>query len=236
MPRLRTLFHFCLEHKMLPDSLMEAQVVLLPKPGKDPLNCSSYRPIALLNQDLKILTKIFATRLSKVITTLVDIDQTGFILQKSTYTNLCRLFVHLQISHTNPGAKVIVSLDMAKAFDLVDWHYMPTVLQHMGFGDVFLTWTSLLYSSPKVTIKIGTSVSAQFSVGRGMRQGCPLSPTLFAFAIEPIAIALRASTEVKALEVGGMRECTALYAGDMLLFLEDPGPSLEAVFEILDTT
>lgn len=104
----------------------------------------------------------------------------------------------------------------------------------MGFGKVFLTWISLLYSSPKATIKIGTQVSAQFSVGRGTRQGCPLSPALFALAIEPIAIALRASTEVKALQVGGIRECTALYADDMLLFLEDPGPSLEAVFEILN--
>lgn len=197
---------------------MEAQVVLLPKPGKDLLNCSAYRPIALLNQDLRILTKILATRLSKVITTLVDIDQTGFIPQKSTDTNLCRLFAHLQISHTNSGARVIVSLDMAKAFDSVDWHYMSMVLRHMGFGDVFLTWISLLYSKPKATIKIGTSVSAQFLVGRGTRQGCPLSPALFAMAIEPIAIALRASTEVKALEVGGIHESTALYADDMLLF------------------
>lgn len=45
VPRLRTLFHFCLENKILPDSLMEAQVVLLPKPGKDHLSCYSYRPI-----------------------------------------------------------------------------------------------------------------------------------------------------------------------------------------------
>lgn len=141
---------------------MEAQVVLLPKPDKDPLSCSSYRPIALLNQDLKILTKILTTKLSKVITILVDIDQTGFILQKSTDTNLRRLFAHLQINHTKPAARVIVSLDMAKAFDSVDWYYMSTVLRHMGFGEVFLTWISILYSSPKATIKIGTSVSAVF--------------------------------------------------------------------------
>lgn len=122
---------------------------------------------------------------------------------------------------------------MAKAFDSVDWNYMSAVLRHMGFGDVFRTWISLLYSKPMVAIKLGTSVLPQFAVSRGTRQGCPLSPSLFALAIEPLAIALRKSPDVKALEVGSIRECTTLYADDMLLFLQDPGSSLEAVFEIL---
>lgn len=99
---------------------MEAQVVLLSKLGKDPLDCSSYRSIALLDQDLKILTKVLAIRLSRVITTLVDIDQTEFIPQKATDTNLCRLFAHLQMERANPGVRVVVSLGMAKAFDSVD--------------------------------------------------------------------------------------------------------------------
>lgn len=128
---------------------------------------------------------------------------------------------------------MVLSLDMAKAFDSVDWNYMSAVLRHMGFGDAFRTWISLLYSKPMAAIKLGMSVSQQFTVGRGTRQGCPLSPSLFAIAIEPLAIALRKSPDVKALEVGGIRECTALYADDMLLFLQDPGPSLEAVFKIL---
>lgn len=38
---------------------------------------------------------------------------------------------------------------------------------------------------------------------------------------------------MKALEVGSIHECTTLYADDMLLFLQNPGPSLEAAFEIL---
>lgn len=210
---------------------MEAQVILLPKPGKDQLACSSYTPIALLNQDLKILTKILATRLSKVIYTLVAIDQIGFIPQ-STDTNLRRLFIHLQTDHANPGARV-VSLDMAKAFDSMDWNYMSAVLRHMGFGDVFRTWISLLYSKPMAAIKLGTSVSPQFAVCRGTHQGCPLSPSLFTLAIETLAIALRKSPYVKALEVGSIHECTTLYADDMLLFLQNPGPSLEAAFEIL---
>lgn len=74
----------------LPSPMLEAYMVHLLKPGKDPMECSSYRPIALLNMDLKILTKVLATRLAKVIPSLVDIDQTGFMPSKSTDTNLWR--------------------------------------------------------------------------------------------------------------------------------------------------
>lgn len=112
VPKLSSLFCYCLEHQVLPSSLMEAYVILLPKPGKDPSECSSYRPIALLNQDLKILTKVLANRLSQVITILVDIDQTGFMPKRSTDTILRRLFTHLQADHFNSGTSYLILLNL----------------------------------------------------------------------------------------------------------------------------
>lgn len=73
---LATRFNWLIEHcpeQYLPDSMMEAYMILLPKPGKDPTECAPYRPIAFLNTDLKILTKLLATRLAKVIQTIVNI-------------------------------------------------------------------------------------------------------------------------------------------------------------------
>lgn len=95
--RTPIVFQYCLDNGVLPSSLMGAHVILLPKPGKYLLECSSYRPFALLNQDLKkVLTKVLA-RLPRVISTLVAIDQTGLmtkkIKNKSTDTNLRRFFL-----------------------------------------------------------------------------------------------------------------------------------------------
>lgn len=78
--------------------------------------------------------KVLASRLSTIITALVDNDQTGFMPGKSTDTNLCRIFTNLQISHEAVGIRAVVSLDMAKVFNLVDWGYMRVVLERMGFG------------------------------------------------------------------------------------------------------
>lgn len=122
--------------------------------------------------------------------------------------------------------RIIVSIE--KAFKSIDWQYMLKVLERMGFGMVFRQWISLLYSNPRVAIRLGISTSTFFSVNRGIRQGCPLSLFLFALMMEPLAVALRSSREVEAIRVGNIDEGLALYADDLLLFLKHPGESLKA--------
>lgn len=63
----------------LPHSMKEAIIVLLPIPDKDPTSPGSYRPISLLTADIKLLAKVKATRLSRVITDVVHDDQSGFM-------------------------------------------------------------------------------------------------------------------------------------------------------------
>lgn len=64
-------------NKRLPNSLYEANICLLLKKGKIETDLASYRPIALLNCDQKVITKGLATKLGKHISTIVHPDQTG---------------------------------------------------------------------------------------------------------------------------------------------------------------
>lgn len=59
-PILLDMFTDSLEKGSMPQTLNEANIILLLKPGKDPVKCNSYRPISLLNSDIKILAKILA--------------------------------------------------------------------------------------------------------------------------------------------------------------------------------
>lgn len=86
--KLHQLFAHCLEAGRLPDSMYQAQIVLLPNPGKDLTCCSSYRPISLMNYDFKILAKVLANRIMKVLPSLNNIDQTGSMPGKSTDINI----------------------------------------------------------------------------------------------------------------------------------------------------
>jgi hypothetical protein len=74
---LCSMFNYAIETEKLPDTLDQALITVLSKPGKDPLLCGSYRPISLLNTSYKILAKLIALRLDTFLPDLVDMDQTG---------------------------------------------------------------------------------------------------------------------------------------------------------------
>ena len=57
-PVLKEVYNEAFQHRCLPDTLLKATISLILKNGKDPLLCGSYRPISLLNVDLKILSKV----------------------------------------------------------------------------------------------------------------------------------------------------------------------------------
>lgn len=104
----------------------------------------------------------------------------------------------------------------------------------MGFPMVFIKWLQVLYRNPTAAVKMGGGLSSSFTLFRGTRQGCPFSATLFAIAMEPVAEALRTSPNIKGLRIGWWEERVALCANDLLLFLNDAGPSLQRGLEILD--
>lgn len=62
-----------------PDTWNWAIITVIPKEGKEPTECSSYRPISLLNVDKKLFTSIIAKRLSYILRNTINLDQTGFV-------------------------------------------------------------------------------------------------------------------------------------------------------------
>lgn len=90
-PHLQKFFIEEEKEGILPESMREALIVVIPKPGKDPQECESYRLISLINSDVKILVKILANRLQSVILKLINSDQAGFIPGRCTQMNLRRL-------------------------------------------------------------------------------------------------------------------------------------------------
>lgn len=67
----------------IPPSWRHASISLLLKKDKNPLDCSSYRPISVLNVDYKIMAKVLARRLESILPKVINPDQAGFV--KSRY-------------------------------------------------------------------------------------------------------------------------------------------------------
>ena len=231
-PTLQAMFKEALSLGTLPMTLRQASISLLAKKDKDPLLCSSYRPISLLNVDFKILSKVLARRLESAIPNIVSPDQTGFIQGRHSYSNLRKLFNVIH-SARSEYPEAVISLDAEKAFDRVEWSHLFFTLRKFGFKEEFVAWVKLLYSFPLASVISNNTQSAYFPLGRGTRQGCPLSPLLFAISIEPLAIALRLCKDFKGIQRDGLELKVSLYADDLLLYVSEPASSLPSILDIL---
>ncbi len=184
------MFNHSFDQSKLPSSLTQAHITVLLKPNKDALYFNSYRPISLLNVDFNILSKVLASRIEYIIPDIISQDQTGFIKGRHSFINIRTLLnvVHSPASESNP--EVVISLDAEKAFDRIEWNYLFAILEKFGFGSKFISWIHLLYHQLKAAVVTNKMVSQYFSLSRGTRQGCPLSPLLFILAIEPLSSVL----------------------------------------------
>lgn len=121
------------------------------------------------------------------------------------------------------GAKaVFLSLDTYKAFDRVSWQYLIQTLKRFKFGPNFIKWIQTPYTNPLASVRVNGCRSERFTLECGCRQGCPLSPLLFAISIEPLAQLIRDDSAIKGIVIGGEEHKLTLYADDVLLFLTEP--------------
>ncbi len=175
--------------------------------------------------DSKLLSKLLATRLEKLLPSLINPDQTGFIQDWFSFTNVRRLLNIIQYSSWANCRAIALSLDAKKAFDRVEWEYLFDVLERFGLGGG--------YNSPEACVITNGMQSSPFPLHRGTRQGCPLSPLFFTLALEPLSEAIRQRQDVHGMTVGGVADKIGLYADDILLFLTKPEISIPAIVSIV---
>lgn len=125
--------------------------------------------------------------------------------------------------------EVVISLDAEKAFDRVEWEYLYYVLSKFGFSPDFIAWIRLLYDSPTAHILTNSVRLPSFTLRRGTRQFCPLSPLLFALAVEPLAIWLQEEGTVEGITRNDITHKLSLYADDLLLYVSNPASSIPII-------
>ena len=109
-----------------------------------------YRPISLLNVDVKIITKTLALRLGKILPSVISEDQTG-IPGRNITTNLHTLN---DIVNSNIVGAAILFLDQENAFGRVDHQFLLKTLKHLNFRDNFISWIEIILKDISSQIKI----------------------------------------------------------------------------------
>ncbi len=209
-----------LTNECLPLSCRRAVLTLLPKKGDLQL-IKNWKPVSLLCTDYKLLSKVLASRLSKVMEQVVHPDQTYCIPGRLISDNIVLIRDLLEISKLFDLKMGIVSMDQEKAFDRVEHKYLWETLIAFGFTPGFINKIKTLYFNVQSVLKINGVLSAPFQVQRGIRQGCPLSGMLYSLAFKPLLHKLRSVLQGMTLPGCNIPLKLSAYADDLVIMVDN---------------
>ena len=125
-------------------------------------------------------------------------------------------------------------LDFQKAFDSLEWPFIQKVFKHYNFGPLLTKWLYVFYNDIQSCVVNNGWSSGFFSLSRGARQGCPLSPYIFIVCAEVLATAIRKEKKIKGISIEGDEIKISQYADDTTLFLDGSKASLQESLRVLD--
>ena len=223
VPILTDMFNHWFAQGAIPGSVTKGVITLLKKGGRHVWEgLDDYRPITLLNTELKILARVLANRLQLVISDLIGPEQTFAVKGRSIQDNKHLIREVLEGIKDDTEA-ALISLDQSKAFDRVDNRFLASVLETSGFKPKFRRWISMMYHNPQAVVQVNGRRSGVIAVERSVRHGCPLSPLLYVLSLEPLLHRLRdegTSLTLRGIPfVGCLSARVSAFADDITVFV-----------------
>lgn len=114
---------------------------------------------------------------------------------------------------------VLLSIDAEKAFDRVNWSFMLETLKHLDIGNRMIQWISAFHYHPTANILINRELFPSLELFNGTRQGCPLSPMLFAITLEPLLAVIHKNTDIRGVRIGDNEYNVATYADNVFFYI-----------------
>ena len=172
-----------------------------------------FRTISLVTHASKIVLKMLTRRMEVKAEEYLGADQFGFRRGCGTRDGIAALRILYERSLEHNNKVFICFVDYEKAFDRVNWIKMMEILLEIGvdWRERRLIWN--LYTNQTAFVRVGTNLSEGCEIGRGVRQGCALSPLLYIIYDE--ALTREATNEVeRGVLVGGKMIKSIRYADD----------------------
>jgi len=230
----------CLNSGKLTLGLNHTFISLIPK-VKTPEYVTEFHPIALCNILYKLVSKVLANKLRKVLPHIISRSQSAFQSNKAISDNILVAFESLHHMKCKKGGKVrhmALKLDMSKAYDRLEWAFLKRMMEKMGFHARWVGWIMECVQSVTYFVLINGEPTEPITHTQGIRQGDPLFPFLFLLCSEGLNGLIERAVENKHLEgfslcKNGAKISHLLFADDSLLFCHARMEDVSMIQEIL---
>ena len=179
----------------------------------------NYRPINLLNVDLKIYTKILCSRMQPIMNNLLH--ETQYSQPGKNIEQLLTTVRDVQCDMYNSNVdSYFVSIDFKKAFDNIDHGYIERVLGRINFPDQFIKAFMSLYKNAGSKLIINGMRSKNIKIKSGIRQGDPFSKDIFTLSMNPLIVYLNRCVEIEKYKtISNQKLLTLAYVDDLNLMI-----------------
>ena len=179
-----------------PESWRRAEIIPIPKQGKDLKDPNNYRPIALTSCVCKTMERLVNSRLVWCLETkglLTDL-QCGFRQGRSTIDHLVRFETFIREAFVKKQHVLAIFFDLEKAYDRTWKHGILKDLETMGFRGYLPIFIERFLDNRSFTVRVGSANSDFFKQEMGVPQGSILSPTLFSIKMNNIVESVKPGT------------------------------------------
>ena len=217
---ITTLFNRIKSTGVTPEGWNKGRVTLIFKKGLRE-SLGNYRPITVLISLSGLYSRVLNARLTEVVESykLLGEDQNGFRKGRRMADNSFILDTILWKAKKLKQKVHLCYVDVAKAYDSVNRNILWTKLASLGFGGQFLQSLKALYTGDSLVCTVNGISTGQVYPQRGLRQGCSLSPILFALYISEIGKDL--STSSLGFDLGGRTVSVLCFADDIVLVAKE---------------
>ena len=170
-----------LNNAVFDSELNSTLIALIPK-KRNPSCITEFCPISLYNVLYKIISKVLANRLKRILPHIISPSQSAFIPRRLITDNVLAAYETLHMMHSQIGGKngyMAIKIDMSKAYDRVEWDFLEVVMRKMGFGSQWIKLVMMCVTMVKYVVLVNGVPMRRIFLTQSIRQGDPISPYLF---------------------------------------------------------
>lgn len=214
-------------------------VTLVPK-KQNADKLTDFRPISCCNGIYKVISKILARRLEQILPQWISPSQSAFVQGRLLTENVLLATELVQgFGQQSVSSRGVLKVDLRKAFDSVDWNFILEVLKAANLPHRFVSWIKQCITTPSFSINVNGSLCGYFKGSKGLRQGDPLSPSLFVIAMEILARLLESNFSDGSIgfhpKASEVKISSLAFADDLMIFYDGKPSSLQGINSVLSS-